>query len=339
MGECVVSLILLLVGNYIETQIINKLIIIQLNLKAMRYYYFNPFSKQYYFPEGFQKYPLFATFYQPYKMCAKIMLNVWQSSTLFLYIFSTKRPEKILPLEQIGQFVPPNSILAFNLGSAGVEKKISILGIDPSTNETFFIKYANKKVACNNVYNEGLILQQITHLSFVPKLHLKVNLENQYTLIKTSVLDGERINFLHLNEQILTILFTLSNQQVKSNRIYNSSLKSCFAHGDFCPWNMLTYQGNINVFDWELAGVYPLGYDLFTYIFQYECLVKENVRFDIIVKENSEIIQKYFKHFNIDYWIPYLREFSNLKHKLESDKNDKVLIDYYFRLKELVSKI
>ncbi|MFT3752807.1 MAG: hypothetical protein QM800_07980 [Paludibacter sp.] len=129
----------------------------------MRYYYFNPISRQYYFPEGFQKYPLFATFYQPYKVIAKLLLKIWRLSTLFRYVFSTNHPEKVLPIRQINQYVPENSIMAFNLGSSGVEKKITVLGLDPATNESFFIKYATTEITCDNVYNEGLILQQITH--------------------------------------------------------------------------------------------------------------------------------------------------------------------------------
>lgn len=303
----------------------------------MRYYYFNPFSKQYYFPEDFQKYPLFATFYQPYKVSAKLMLMVWQTFSIFRYLFSTKHPKEILPLEQIGQFVSPTSILAFNLGSEGIEKKITVLGVDTTTNHTFFIKYATKEVACKNVLNEGIVLQQITHLSFVPKLQLNVNIENEFTLIITSVLNGERVKYKPITEQMLTILFTLSNQQVESSRIYNSNLLCCFAHGDFCPWNMLTYEENIKLFDWEFSGHYPLGYDLFTYIFQFEFIVKKKMRFDLLLRENSDAIQQYFNHFEIDNWMPYLHEFAKLKHRLESEKNDIELIEYYLRLKEFAA--
>lgn len=304
----------------------------------MRYYYFNPFSKQYYFPEGFQKYALFATFYQPYKPTARLLLKIWRFSSLFRYMFSTNEPDKVLPLEQISKFVPENSVMAFNLGSAGVEKKLTVLGFDPSTNESFFIKYASTEITCGNVYNEGVILEQITHLSFVPKLKFKVREEGQFALIMTSVLSGGRVNYLRMDEKIMAILFSLSNQQVKNGRLYGSDLRTCFAHGDFCPWNMLDNQGRISVFDWELAGMYPLGYDLFTCIFQYECLICKNEKFDLIITQNSEIILEYFRHFDINNWIPYLREFAVLKHKMESDKNDKVLISYYLRLKEFIDQ-
>ena len=300
----------------------------------MRYFYFNPFTKQYYFPEGFQKYPLFTSFYKPYKMIARITWLIWRNSSLLRYLSTTIHPENYLPFEQIKQFVPSDSILAFNLGSTGIENKITILGVVPTTNETFFIKYAITEVSCLNVYNEGLVLEQISHLNFVPKLKLNEKVDHVFTLIKTDVLQGEKIKLPTLNVQIMDLLYVLSAQKVTCNRQFNSDLAHCFAHGDFCPWNILTYNDNLQVFDWELAGDYPLGYDLFTYIFQYEFLVNENMRFESILNENSNFIYQYFNHFNVENWIPYLKEFSTLKYQFESEKNDVEFKKYFLRLKE-----
>lgn len=300
----------------------------------MRYFYFNPINKRWYFPMEFQQYPLFATFYQPYRMSAKVMWKLWQSSALIRYLFSTDHPENALPIEQIKQYVPPESILAFNLGTEGIDQKITVLGTDKKKNNSFFIKYATTKASRKNVFNEGVVLNQLTHLPFVPKLQLSVNFEDRFTLIKTTVLEGEKMRYQPIDDQILKILYCLSNQQVKSNRNYDSGLLSCFAHGDFCPWNMLTNKENIEVFDWELAGCYPLGYDLFTYIFQFEFLVNDSIQFDRLIKQNSEAINRYFDNYQIVDWSPYLLEFSKLKYKLESEKNNQDLIAYYFRLKK-----
>jgi len=132
------------------------------------------------------------------------------------------------------------------------------------------------------------------------------------------------------------MLFTLSSQHVTSNRKYDSNLLSCFAHGDFCPWNMLIDEGMIELFDWELAGQYPLGYDLFTYIYQFEFLVKEKMRFDFLLNENLDIINRYFNYFEIFDWMPYLLEFSMLKYKLEYEKNNNVLMTPYLNLKNFI---
>jgi hypothetical protein len=298
----------------------------------MRYYYFDPFRRQYYFPEEFQKYPLFISFYKPYKLIARITWYIWWNIPIIRYLGTTIHAEKHLPLNQITPFVPTGSVLAFNMGSEGDENKITVLGIDPTTNETFFIKYATNKIACLNVFNEGVILEQLSHLKFVPVLKLKTKVYNDFTLIITSVLQGEKIKNQSLNSQILGILFQLSEQKVKSYHNFTSGLLTCFAHGDFCPWNLLSFEGNINVFDWELAGNYHIGYDLFTFIFQYEFLINEKVRFEYILNENSDMIQQYFNHFNIDNWMVYLHEFAKLKYEFESEKNDKELMDYYLQL-------
>jgi len=309
------------------------------NFYTTKYYYFNPFSKQCYFPEGFDKYPLFATFYRPYKISAKLLWEAWKTSTLFRSFCSTNEPEKILPLKQIGKYVSPDSIMAFNLGTTGIEQKITILGVDRTTNDTFFIKYATSEVACKNVCNEGVILKQLSHLPFVPELQSCVKEENRFALIKTSVLHGTKMEYLPVNNEILTILRDLSKQDITCTRKYDTGLRSCFAHGDFCPWNMLTDNGNITLCDWELAGQYPLGYDLFTYIFQFEFLVREKMRFERILYENSDAIKQYFNEFEITDWHPYLQEFSNLKYLFESEKNNHDLVEPYLQLKQFANKL
>jgi len=305
----------------------------------MRYYYFNPFNKQYYFPEGYEQYPIFAKFYQPYKVIAVLFWKIWQSSSVFRKLFSTNHPERVLPLDQLKEFVTPCSILTFNLGTTGIEKKISVLGVERSSDTKFYIKYATSDLASRNVFNEGNVLKQLSHLTFVPKLQLCILEENRFTLIKTTVLNGTKIKYHPVDEKILNILFTLSNQKILSIREYKSNLVNCFAHGDFCPWNMLMNNGNIEIFDWEMAGQYPLGYDLFTYIFQFDFLVKETMRFKLIIDDNINVINQYFTFFEINDWKPYLKEFSDLKLKLEMKKNNHELIKPYLQLKEFVSDI
>jgi len=95
---------------------------------------------------------------------------------------------------------------------------------------------------------------------------------------------------------------------------------------------MLEDEGTVRIFDWEMAGQYPLGYDLFTYIFQYEFLVNEKTRFEFLLNKNFEMINQYFNNFQIVDWMPYLHEFSKLKYKLEFEKNNFDLIQSYMKL-------
>ncbi len=302
----------------------------------MRYYYFNPFSKQYYFPEGFRDYKVFKTFYHPYKITAKIMWKIWWNTSFFRSLFTEYLPEQILPLKHIKEYQTSETILAFNMGTKGVEQKISVLGVDKLTNKSFFIKYATSIVARRNVYNEGLVLEQLKHLPFVPKIEINVSSPEGFSLIKTSVLQGHKMFEQQLNDKKLEILFILSNQKVVSHRKYENRLKSSFAHGDFCVWNMLNDKGKIKIFDWEMGGQYPLGYDLFTCIFQYEFLINETMEFDLILKSNLDIITRYFIRFSITKWLPYLKEFSRLKREIESEKNNNDLQEHYSQLEKFV---
>jgi len=175
-------------------------------------------------------------------------------------------------------------------------------------------------------------------LTFVPKLESYVFEDKRFTLIKTSVLTGQKMKNPFLNEQLLNTLFTLSTLDVKSNRMYTTNLVSCFAHGDFCPWNMFYDQEKINIFDWEMAGQYPVGYDLFTYIFQFEFLVNRKKRFEKLLKDNSDFIYRYFNQFKIDDWKIYLLEFINIKYSIESEKKNALLIKPFLELKKYVIK-
>ncbi len=300
----------------------------------MKYYYYNPFSRQYYFPEGFDNYPVFSTFYKAYKFNARLFWKMWRNSSFVRNLFYTNHAENILPINQISKYVSAGSVVAYNLGTKGIEQKITALSIDTITHETFFIKYATSTIAIANVLNEAAVLKQLSALSFVPELILSAHEDQLFTLIKTTVLAGDKMEHHLLNKQLLDILFTLSKQHVKSHRNYKSDLLNCFAHGDFCPWNMVVNDGEIKLFDWELAGQYPLGYDLFTYIFQYQFLVKEIKRFDKVLKENEFIIQQYFDYFEIDDWTPYLQEFAKLKYEIALKKNNAELIDTYRNMKQ-----
>lgn len=305
----------------------------------MRYYYFNPFNKQYYFPKNFGRYPFLLSFYQPYTLNGRILWTIWLTFPLIKYFFSTTKAEKILPINQLQQHLPANSIIAFNRGTRGEEQKTTILGFNPQTKKEFFIKYAESPMAQANVKNEGIILSQLKHLDFVPQLQLQVS-EKGYTFIQTNTLKGERLSNQTLeNNELIQVLIQIGKQKVATDRTYSTVLETCFAHGDFCPWNMMKTRGKLKVFDWEMAGIYPVGYDLFTYLFQTSFLLTPNVNIETILKQQEELITKVFMAFEIEYWQPYLLSFANVKFELEAKKKDKKLVAFYQNLKSYAEKI
>ncbi|GAA0891217.1 hypothetical protein GCM10009122_08960 [Fulvivirga kasyanovii] len=51
------------------------------------------------------------------------------------------------------------------------------------------------------------------------------------------------------------------------------NIRQCLSHGDFTPWNMYINKGMLSIYDWELAGDMPLGFDTFHFIIQKEILI------------------------------------------------------------------
>lgn len=304
----------------------------------MHYYYFNPFSKQYYFPDGFENYPIFNSFYQPYTFSARLMWFCWRSLGMFRGLFLENRAEKILPIDHIKRYTPASAIMAFNRGTPGKEQKITILGVDQITKKEFFIKYAESSSARKNVINEGNILVQLNHLEFVPKLLLSIS-EPEYALISTTVLKGQQVVHQQVMQLLIDILLELTKEKIEGGMKHKMEVKCCFAHGDFCPWNMMIEEGKLKIFDWEMAGNYPLGYDLFTYIFQTSFLISPNKSIEQLLKQNKTAIGTYFNSFNIDCWEIYLIAFAGIKLKLETEKQNKRLMTPYQLLKLYAEKM
>lgn len=304
----------------------------------MRLFYFPPLKLQYYFPKQFSCCPVFSTFYQPYTATGRLLWYIWCKMPLFRGIFSVRNLEKILPLEIIMRYTTSTTVLAFNKGTPGPEQKITILGFEFDTKTEFFLKYASSQIARINVSNEASVLRQLSHLDFVPSLLLHIE-HPEYTLIKTTVLEGNRLVHQAIDNRLLDILILLSKQQVETNRSYAPNSINCFGHGDFCPWNMMLCSGQIRVYDWEMAGQYPLGYDLFTYIFQTSFLLHPRTEIKILLKENSGPIRYYFSCFGQINWQHFLLAFATVKLKNESAKQNKRLIKAYQQLKEYAEKL
>lgn len=304
----------------------------------MRYYYFNPFNRQYYFPEGFQQHLLFTTFYQPYTLAGSLLWFAWKNIGLVRQFCKEESAESILPIDRFKGHLPSTAIMAINRGTVGIEQKMSILAYDPISGKEFFLKYAESEIARKNVENEGIVLEQLSHLAFVPKLNQHVS-EKDYTLIQTSILKGERLAKQKVDEQVLNVLNELSKQKVNTEKRFESELQTCFAHGDFCPWNMMLQENQLSVFDWEMAGTYPLGYDLFTFIFQTAFLLTPKKSIDKLLKENEILIENYFKAVEINNWHKYLFAFASVKINLETLKENNSLLLAFQELKIHVEKI
>jgi len=300
----------------------------------MKYFYIHPFKPQYFFPEGFKKHALFLKFFIPYSLQGKISWLLFFRIGLYRIFFGIRNIEKSIPESAIRRIVGKEPLMAFNTGSKGPEQKITALGISTNTinsNNEFFIKYGQTVIAKENISSEHFILKQLSNLDFVPKV-LDFFSDDAQVLLKTNVLKGERLLMTTLDFNIINQLITIANQKVDCIKTTQSSLKTCFAHGDFCPWNMMTNNHNILIYDWEMAGNYTLGYDLFTFIFQTNFLLEPKKTITNILKENVKLIEHYFSEFNILNWNDYLMAFTKDKITLETSKGTKGMITQYSKL-------
>jgi hypothetical protein len=295
----------------------------------MKYFYIHPFKPQYFFPKGFKKHDLFLKFFIPYSLQGKISWFLFSTMALYRALFSKNNIECSIPEASIRSIVGITPLMAFNTGTKGPEQKITALGID--NNNEFFIKYGETVIAKRNVTNEHFILKQISHLDFAPNVLAFYEDQNK-VLLKTNVLKGERLSKTTLDHKIINQLIIIASQKIECIKTTQTSLKTAFAHGDFCPWNMMTKDHNILIYDWEMAGNYTLGYYLFTFIFQTKFLLEPKKTISNILKENDKLIKHYFSNFKIINWNDYLIAFTDDKITLETSKGAKGMITQYLKL-------
>ncbi|SNR36967.1 phosphotransferase [Lutibacter flavus] len=301
----------------------------------MKYFYIHPFKPQYFFPKGFKKHEVFISFFKPYSRIGEISWGLFRTFWLYRVLFGKRNIEAFIPEKAIRKIIGLEPLMAFNTGTLGADQKITGLGKDK--NDYFFIKYAQTPIAIKNVVNEHHILSQISTLKFVPKIQYFYQDEKQ-VLLKTDVLNGTKLGNVLLDEIILKLLFKLSELSITSKNKSESSIKTVFSHGDFCPWNMMEQKGQVLLFDWEMGGYYPLGYDLFTFLFQSKFLLEPEKPIQSILLENKDIIDNYFTHFNISEWNSYLFVFSKVKVDLEKEKGAKSMLSQYKILLDYAEK-
>lgn len=301
----------------------------------MGYFYIKPRNPQYFFPENFKKHVLFLSLFQSYNLKGKIFWLAWRNLSFLRKQYYLNSIERYVPEALIRKNLSGTPILAFNAGSAGPENKTTALGF--LNDEYFFIKFAQTNIAKNNVLNEAKVLKKLQHLDFVPKV-LKLKVDAEFTFLKTSVLFGERFTARKLDKELVSLLLKIVKLDVRSENNNNDTVKMAFAHGDFCPWNLMNNKGNIVVFDWEMAGIYPVGYDVFTYVFQTSFLLRPGISISQLITENESIITYYFKELKIANWSNFLISFAEIKMRSKIEKNNNRLITRYSELLDYAKK-
>lgn len=228
--------------------------------------------------------------------------------------------EQALPFSYrlIQELVGRNSIMSFNMGSPGVEQKISILGYDKEKQIPFFAKFSKKPQAQMLTRNEVKIYRKLSGTGLVPKLLDYADTE-EYVFLKAEYIKGNRPESKEVTDKVVHLALNIANYHMTPK---DKNLLTCLSHGDFCPWNVLVNGDNWRLIDWELAAERPLGFDLFTWITQVSLLFEPDRNLNDSIQKHHNYITQYFKVFQIEDYQPYLLAFAKEKAVYEKSKGN-----------------
>lgn len=299
----------------------------------MMFYRFKTRSS-YYFPNVGDKGDFIYTLYGSYG--GKVTKAYWwmfKNIAPFRWLHA-KSGNSINNFDIIRSLIGNDCIYGINLGTPGPEQKMSILGYNKKTGNKFFAKLATKDDAKKLSKNEIKVYETLTPSGLTPKLY-EHKITNDYVYLKCECIVGEHVKDFLSEEKVLDILNTLRQYHYDENKVDKDGFKTCFAHNDFCLWNMLNVNGRVRLIDWEMADEYPLGHDLFTYIFQTTFLVWNSIPTSEVYDKNLHLINKYFQ--NEDY-MPYLKRFVDYKIDFFSKGQNPYGLKRYMELKGLISR-
>lgn len=292
-------------------------------MSSKNYSYYPPNAPQFFFPK--KEFNIYKKYYTPYSFKSKLFWYIYSNSRLVRSFFSIKENNIPLPISEIKKIVASREATYFyNIGTNGIEQKATI--VISNKNENRFIKFAQKEKAKELVKNESKTLLFLKEKSVLNSAKILKSFSNEtISYIITDLIDGEKVNITFMNHKILSLLIQISELEQKK-----LDLKYVFSHGDFCPWNMLmNKQKEIVLIDWEMAGLKPIGYDLFTFIFQTNFLLNPNYKVDKLLIDNLSYINEYFNKFQIIDWKKYLIKFAEIKIEEEKEKSSSILLLKY----------
>ena len=298
----------------------------------MRYYKFQTFTTSYYFPYLDARHQYMYGLYSPYGGGIE-KIYWWMFKHVRMVRMLTSVSENCLdfPYTKIKRADGNDTMMSFNMGSPGVEQKISILGYDHTLNIPFFAKFSEKPKARELTRNEIKIYRMLDGTGLTPKLLKSVEAED-YVFLKAEYIKGSRPKSRQMTNEILQLCQPLANYHLTDKEADESGLKMSLSHGDFCPWNVLVSEDSIRLIDWELAADRTLGYDLFTYICQVSILFEPEKPLELAVDQNLEYVKAYFSALGIADFKPYLKAFAKQKWEYEESKENKLLSGKYKEL-------
>ncbi len=302
----------------------------------MKYFQFKTFTTSYYFPKSINDFRYMYGLYSAYGgMLSKIYWWLFRHSSIVRLVSVLDESNLPFPYNRIKKLDGSDCVMSFNMGSPGVEQKISILGYDLNSNIPFFSKFSEKLVARELTKNEIKVYQLLSNSGLTPKLLNSIEADDA-VYMKVEYVEGKRPNNTMFTEDIVSLALTLSSYHLSEIHESPNGLKMSLSHGDFCPWNILVKDNSFRLIDWELAKDRTLGFDLFTYICQVSALLGHGESMLEAIKKEKNLLMKYFGAFDIKDYLPYLKAFVEEKYQYEKNKKGSSIVDKY---KELMISI
>jgi len=302
----------------------------------MKLYQFKTRTTSYYFPKLTTESTFIYSLYGNYG--GKIAHLLWW---LFTHSASYRGlnnvdSDTIPEMNSVEALLGNDVVYGVNLGTPGPDQKKSILGYD--ANRRFFAKFASKERAMALSRNEIKVYQTLAETGLVPKLY-DYNDTAEYVYLKCECISGEHVHEAD-RKQVMEILEKMrglhyaEGEELQAISDGYNGLKTCFAHHDFCPWNMIDVDGKLHVIDWEMATELVWGYDLFTFLLQTEFLVGTGLSGLQVVEKERAWIDEYFEGLD---WKPYIKAFVEDKVNFFSVGQNDLLLSKYSELQKALT--
>ena len=169
--------------------------------------------------------------------------------------------------------------IAVMLGMTGPSAK-NILILHTETDKILYLKSAKSKLSFSLIkteYNALKLLEGID-ISFATPLVLDIG--NEFLLTSSVGQIKQTRKWVEVHTNLLRDLYKLGIEVVSTKEFFqynfpdgylgilDDKIEVAYSHGDFTPWNMTIKQGQLQVIDWEMFGLRPLGYDYFHFHIQ-----------------------------------------------------------------------
>lgn len=185
----------------------------------MNYFRFKTFTTSYYFPKLSKDRTYMYGLYSAYGgKLSKIYWSLFKKCYLVRQLTSVNESNLPFPYQTIKACLGENTSLAFNMGSPGVEQKISILGYDNELKLPFFAKFSQKESAKILTLNEIKIYQLLNNTRLTPKL-LHYQITDNYVCLKAEYIKGERPINRELSQQIVDLCLGLKDFHIEKKKL------------------------------------------------------------------------------------------------------------------------